>query len=64
MRLGGSLGIGLWGDHVTSEQHLADKAGQRPPRYFRFRSDRDLRQALAALGQIEQWVTWTADPSP
>ena len=64
MRPGGLLAIGLWGDHVTSEQHLADKTGQRPPRYFRFRSDHDLRHALAELGQIEQWVTWTADPSP
>jgi SAM-dependent methyltransferase len=64
MRPGGLLAIGLWGDHVTSEQHLADKTGQRPPRYFRFRSDHDLRHALAELGQIEQWVTWTADLSP
>ena len=27
-------------------------------------SDHDIRHALAELGQIEQWVTWTADPSP
>jgi SAM-dependent methyltransferase len=50
LRPGSPLAVGLWGGGRSVEDH--------GPRYFRFRTDDEVRAALAAHGEIERWETW------
>lgn len=62
VRPGGIVAIGLWGVDATREEYL--QVDGRPARYFHLLSDDDLHEALAEVGRLQHWETWTPDSSP
>lgn len=54
------LAVGLWGDQVDREEHWDDGTDFGPPRFFRIRTDDDLREVLSRHGTLDEWATWSS----
>lgn len=52
VRPGGVVEVGVWGKDVDSDRVGADG------RYFRHRTDDDLRRLLGGIGQVDAFATW------
>ena len=56
---GAPLAIGVWGG--TDEAAVQHRDPHAPHRWFRFRTDAQLLEAVAAHGVGERFVTWRPD---
>jgi SAM-dependent methyltransferase len=62
LRPGAPLAVGLWGGGEIGEgPHGED--GHGPARFFSFRSDERVRDALDRHGAVERWGTWPGSRS-
>jgi hypothetical protein len=60
LRPGAPLAVGVWG----GEDLEGPQGGAYgPARYFRFRTDRTVNEALGRHGVLERWMTWPGSDS-
>ncbi|MHA6629378.1 class I SAM-dependent methyltransferase [Pseudonocardia sichuanensis] len=62
LRPGAPLAVGLWGGGGIGEGPHGDD-GHGPARFFSFRGDERVRDALGRHGTVERWMTWPGSRS-
>jgi SAM-dependent methyltransferase len=62
LRPGAPLAVGLWGGGEIGEGPHGDD-GHGPARFFSFRGDERVRDALGRHGAVERWTTWPGSRS-